>query len=134
MRREEFVPFYVHGFFKLYLKLSGNRVQDFKAIWWAERAELCRCLKLVINSIAFLHLSYVQMGYNICVVQRPFIFFCYLVRWKTTVHIAYRTGAIFAFFGWAKSRCGAWDMCNIPFSIMCVSFMLAFIGLKNVKK
>ena len=123
MRRGEFVPCYVHGFFKLYLKLCGSRVQDFKAIWWAE---LSKCLKLVVNCIAFLLLGYVQMWYNITVVllalckQRPF--FCYLVRWKSSCqHSLQNRHHFVAFFRRVKSGCGAWEMHNMPLSIMCVS-------------
>ena len=123
MRREEFVPCYVHGFFKLYLKLSGSRVQDFKEIWLAE---LCKCLKLVVNSIAFLFLGYVQMWYNICVVLlapcKQRLFFCYQVRWKSSCsHSLQNRHHFVAFFRRAKSGCEAWDMHNMPLSIMRVS-------------
>ena len=117
-----FVPCYVHGFFKLYLKLSGSRVQNFKAIWLAE---LCKCLKLVVNSIAFLLLGYVQMWYNICVVLlapcKQRLFFCYQVRWKSSCSHSYRTGTILLHFSGEQKVGVKHETCTTCLSPSCVS-------------
>jgi len=128
MRREEFVPFYVHGFFKVYLKLSGSRVQDFKAIWYLndwQVSELCRCLKLVVNSVASYFWAMYKCGtiFVWCFLhparRGPFSVIWWDVR--APAHIAYRTGTILLHFSGEQKAGVKYETCTTCLSPSCVS-------------